>query len=122
METLTSLAPTEGQRSTALEKVRPDLNLEKWSIWQPASSHNKKTRTLKRDITLDNGDKVTSEVTIGYIDRYGIITTEDQKTCYALFKLWEDKGRPTEQTHLAAPEKFESKRFCSDERTWAMYQ
>ena len=81
METLTSLAPNKGQGSPTLEKVRPDLNLEKWSLWQPSNYRNKKTRTLKREIALDGGDQVTAEVTIGYVDRIGTITTEDQKTC-----------------------------------------
>ena len=29
------------------------------------------------------------------------MTTEDQKTFYALIKLWEEKGRPTEQTYFS---------------------
>jgi hypothetical protein len=101
METLNATAPSKGKGSTTLEKIRPDLNLEKWSLWQPSNSRNKRTRTLKREITLDDGAKVTSEVTIGYVDRIGTITTEDQKTCYALFKLWEEKGRPTDQTFFS---------------------
>ena len=101
METFTATAPNKGQGSTALEKIRPDLNLEKWSLWQPSNSRSKKTRTLKREIALESGDQITAEVTIGYVDRIGTITTEDQKTCYALFKLWEEKGRPTEQTYFS---------------------
>lgn len=101
METFTATAPNKGQGSDALEKIRPDLNLEKWSIWQPSNSRNRKTRTLKREIALESGDRMTAEVTIGYVDRIGTITTEDQKTCYALFKLWEEKGRPTEQTYFS---------------------
>jgi hypothetical protein len=101
METLTAPAPNKKQGSVALQKIRPDLNLEKWSIWQPSNSRNKKTRVLKREIALDDGTQVTAEVKIGYVDQMGTITTEDQKTCYALFHLWEEKGRPDEQTYFS---------------------
>ena len=77
---------------TAVEKIRPDLNLEKWSIWQPSKSHNKRTRVLFREMTNGSGEILTAEVTIGYVDRIGTITTEDQRTCYALIKIWEEKG------------------------------
>jgi hypothetical protein len=98
METLTSPAPNKGQGTTALKKVRPDLNLEKWSIWQPAKSKlSPRERVFRREIELDNGEKITQEVELGYTNK-GSLTTEDQKTFYALIDLWEQKGRPTEQT------------------------
>ena len=101
METLTSLAPNKGQGSPTLEKVRPDLNLEKWSIWQPAKSKLKpRERILRRELELANGDKVSAEVEVGYTNK-GALTTEDQKTFYALIKLWEERGRPTEQTYYS---------------------
>lgn len=105
MNTMTSTTTQEvsqrQQKNVALEKVRPDLNLEKWSIWQPAYSHNKKTRILRRETTDDQGNTLTSQVTIGYVDEIGTLTTEDQKTCYALIKIWENGGRATEQTHFS---------------------
>ena len=52
------------EEARTLEKVRSDLNLEKWSIWQPSNSRSKKTRTLSREITTSTGDKLVSEVTI----------------------------------------------------------
>jgi hypothetical protein len=102
METLPSASNVSQKtgRSTP-EKVRPDLNLEKWSIWQPAKSTNKKTRVLRREVVSGTGDRITSEVTIGYVDRIGTITTEDQKTCYALIKIWEENGRPPDKTYLS---------------------
>lgn len=77
-----------------IEKVRAELNLEKWSIWQPAKSKNSpKRKTLQREITLPDGNKITAKVEIGFTDR-GVITTEDQKTFYAYIKLWENAGKP----------------------------
>ena len=89
------------EEAKTLEKVRSDLNLEKWSIWQPSNSRSKKTRTLSREITTSTGDKLVSEVTIGYVDKIGTITTEDQKTCYALIKIWEENGKPLEETFFS---------------------
>ncbi len=96
----TAMIPQEEGRPS-LEKIRPDLNLEKWSIWQPAYSHNKKSRTLRREVTDDSGNAIASEVMIGYVDGIGTLTTEDQKTCYALIKIWEEGGRPREQAHFS---------------------
>jgi hypothetical protein len=98
--TVTPPSPTR-QGSAALEKIRPDLNLEKWSIWQPAKSSLKpRERILRREIELPNGDKVSAEVEVGFTNK-GILTTEDQKTFYALIQLWEQKGRPNEQTYYS---------------------
>jgi hypothetical protein len=81
-----------------LEKIRPELNLEKWSVWQPADSRNSpKTRILHREIILPDGSKVIAKVEVGFTDK-GVLTTEDQKTYYALVKNWEDKGKPTDKT------------------------
>ncbi|HZM22797.1 MAG TPA: hypothetical protein VFC02_13695 [Anaerolineales bacterium] len=83
---------------TSVEKIRPDLNLEKWSIWQPSKSKIKpRARTFQREIVLADGKKVSAEVEVGFTQK-GMLTTEDQKTFYALIKIWEDKGKPTEQT------------------------
>ena len=99
----TSHATSTPQKTgkTSVEKIRPDLNLEKWALWQPAKSRNKKTRVLVREITNDSGESVIAEVTIGYVDRIGTITTEDQKTCYALIKIWEDNGWPITPTFFS---------------------
>ena len=55
-----------------LEKIRPDLNIEKWTIWQPANSRNAPSvRVFEREITLDDGSKLSAEVEIGYTHRAG---------------------------------------------------
>ena len=64
----------------ALERIRPDLNIEKWSIWQPAKSKNAPTvRIFEREVNLDGGSTLTAQVEIGFTQR-GTFTTEDQKT------------------------------------------
>lgn len=93
-------------KAQAIEKIRPELNLEKWSIWQPSKSKLGPTaRVLRRQITLSDGSIITAEVEVGFTNR-GALTTEDQKTYYALIKQWEDHNRPIEQVpfslrHLA---------------------
>lgn len=77
----------------ALEKIRPERNLEKWSIWQPANSRAAtQERVLTREITLPNGDRVTAQVEIVSTTK-GALTTEDQRTYYGLVKYWEQNGR-----------------------------
>lgn len=84
-----------------LEKIRPELNLEKWSVWQPASSQaSLKTKALKREITLPDGSKLIAEVKIAP-STMGAITTEDQKTFYVLIKCWEDNGRTSTYTYFS---------------------
>ena len=89
----------ETKRSNSInapKKIRPELNLEKWSIWQPARSKSPPARkVLKREVTLSDGNQITARVEVGYTDR-GALTTEDQKTYYALIKHWEDNGKSAE--------------------------
>lgn len=90
-------APQKQDTATALalEKIRPERNLEKWSIWQPANSRTViKERVLTREITLPNGDRVTAQVEVVSTTK-GTLTTEDQRTYYGLVKYWEDNGRTT---------------------------
>ncbi len=76
--------------------VRPDRNLEKWPIWEPSNSrHAPKARLIQREIQLPDGSKAIAAVEVGFSNK-GVLTTEDQKTCYGLIKIWEDLGRPTE--------------------------
>lgn len=85
-----------------LEKIRPELNLEKWpAIWRPAKSNRPPaTRTLRRETGFKNGNRVTAEVKVGFTDE-GDLTTEDQKTYYGLIKQWEDAGRTPRQTFFS---------------------
>jgi hypothetical protein len=99
--TTTTLGTAQKNRRTAAEKIRPDLNLEKWTIWSPAKSKTQpREKTLRRVFDLPDGRRVTAEVEVGFTNK-GVLTTEDQRTFYALLKLWEDKGRSTEQTYYS---------------------
>ncbi len=85
----------------ALEKIRPELNLEKWPIWQPAKSKNQPVeRIIEREISLPGGNKLSARVEIGFTNR-GDLTTEDQRTYYALVQQWEESGRSEEFTFLS---------------------
>ena len=77
------------------ETVRPDRNLEKWAIWEPTNSrHKPHARLIQREIRMPDGSVATAKVEVGF-SNHGMLTTEDQKTCYALIKHWEELGRPT---------------------------
>jgi hypothetical protein len=98
--TTTSDTPQNLRRSVTV-KIRPDLNLEKWTLWHPAKSKSQpRAKTLRRVFDLPDGSRVTAEVEVGFTNK-GVLTTEDQRTFYALLKLWEDKGRSTEQTYYS---------------------
>ncbi len=76
--------------------VRPDRNLEKWPIWEPSNSrHAPRARLIQREVRLPDGSRALAAVEVGFSNK-GALTTEDQKTCYGLIKIWEDEGRPTE--------------------------
>src|SRR5690554_952348 len=93
------MKPTSADQSTdrkarTIERIRPELNLEKWSIWQPAKSQNAlKTKIIEREITLADGSRVNATVRVAPTTE-GALTTEDQKTYYALVKCWEENDRP----------------------------
>jgi hypothetical protein len=82
---------------TAIEparKVRAELNLEQWSIWLPSNSNREaKPRVLRREIVTPTGEKVVAEVEIA-TSRKGTLTTEDQKTYYALVEHHQKNRRP----------------------------
>jgi hypothetical protein len=86
------------------EKIRAELNIEKWpAIWNPTHSktHSKQhtqSRALEREATGPDGTKVLSKVTINPIAQLGDLTTDDQRTLYALIKHWEDRGKPPHET------------------------
>lgn len=88
----TSVSVIEAE--TSFEKIRPELNLEKWSIFAPAHSKIKRARTIIRITTLPDESVRTSQVSVDATERLGTLTTEEQKTYYALIKIWEDKGKP----------------------------
>jgi hypothetical protein len=74
--------------------ISAERNLEGWPLWQPADSRAKpKARIVQREMKLEDGKQVVASVEIGYT-QLGMLSTEDQKTFYAIVKLWEDTGRP----------------------------
>ena len=85
----------EGASASGLEKradrVSAERNIEKWpAIWQPARANfNPEPRYLEREIELANGRRVNAKVKVGFTDE-GVLTTEDQKTYYALVKQWQE--------------------------------
>src|SRR5512143_2930210 len=81
------------------EKIRPELNIEKWSIWQPANARSgpPKERALEREIELPSSNRVTAKLTVKpTVD--GNPTTKDQRVYYALVKHWEERGRSPDFT------------------------
>lgn len=86
----------------ASERIRAELNIEKWpAIWKPAKSKSAPVvRVLERETQLTEGGTVKARVEIGFT-HLGELTTEDQKTYYALVKQWEVSGRPDAQTFFS---------------------
>lgn len=89
---------------TKPDKIRAELNIEKWpAIWNPthSKSHSKlraQPRTLARETNGIDGTKTLSQVTINPIAHLGDLTTDDQRTLYALIKHWEERGKPAHET------------------------
>jgi hypothetical protein len=80
-------------------KIRPELNVEKWSIWQPANARTgvPRERLIERQVTLPNGNKVTAKLTVSPTTK-GDLTTRDQRVYYALVKQWQDRGGKSDYT------------------------
>lgn len=90
-------------RSRAVDKIRSELNIEKWpAIWQPAKSKNKPAlRVMEREGTALDGSRVVSRVEVGYT-QLGTLSTEEQKMLYVLIKLWEESGKPDTQVFFSS--------------------
>ncbi len=85
------------------QRIYPELNLEKWSIWQPANSRNQVTEMMiRREFNTPDGGRVCAEVEVSANSKYGPLNTEDQKVYYALLKLWQDQGRSDQRTPSGA--------------------
>src|SRR5947209_15111912 len=98
---ITQHQESQDKASLVLQKIRPELNIEKWPLWKPASSKNPpRVRVYEREITLADGNKGVAKLTVGFTDK-GDLTTEDQKMWYALIKDWEEKDRPGGLTSLS---------------------
>ena len=83
--------------------IRQELNIEKWPLFA-TSNYRKKSREINREVTLENGDKVTRKVTIGKTKQgeIGVLRLQDYKVFSALTKFWEDANRPTSETVVFA--------------------
>jgi hypothetical protein len=80
---------------TEHEIVRPDLNLEKWCIWQPKNSHKApEVKTLEREVSLPDRTRIIVKVELLPNVKFGNPTTEDQRVFYALIVYWNEKGKP----------------------------
>jgi len=92
----------EAKEGSAPDAIRPELNLEKWpAIWRPAKSNRAPVvRSLQREVGLKNGSRVTAKVELGFT-HLGELTTEDQRTYYALVKQWEIARRQSEHTFFS---------------------
>jgi hypothetical protein len=88
---------------TRIEKIRSELNIEKWpAIWQPAKSKNKLAlRVMERETKSSDNGRVISRVEVGYT-QLGTLSTEEQKMLYILIKLWEDAGKPDTQVFFSS--------------------
>lgn len=78
--------------------IRPELNIEQWSIWQPTNGQSSNGRAPKAkemggSVVCENGIVKTAKVIVGTTN-LGALTTEDEKTYYALQLLWEKAGKP----------------------------
>lgn len=75
-------------------KIRSDLNLEKLAIWKLTNSNKKNLkRTFQDEVILKDGQKISRKLEIMSIGDLGLLTTEDQKTYYALIEQWQEHGR-----------------------------
>jgi hypothetical protein len=85
------------------EKIRVELNVEKWpAIWQPAKSRNKpQLRIFERELNLEDGNRVTARLEVSF-NHLGTLTTEERKMYCALIKVWEDEDKPTAQVFFSA--------------------
>jgi hypothetical protein len=70
-------------------------------MWRPSRSPNAPAvRVLEREHKLKDGTRVRARVELGFT-HLGELTTEDQRTYYALVKQWELSGRSPEQTFFS---------------------
>src|SRR5947209_2600996 len=93
-----STLPSPSKRTQRSNKIWAERNLEKWpGIWQPHRAHTKlEARHFEREIKLLDGRQIKAKVKVGFTDE-GMLTTEDQKTYYALVKHWYESDSP--ETH-----------------------
>jgi hypothetical protein len=93
-EVVSTVSHVVSKEMVPSEIVHAELNLEKWSIWEPSSTRKAlRPRIFERERILPDGSRVTAKVEIGFT-QHGSLSTRDQKIYYVLLKLWDDAGRP----------------------------
>ena len=100
--TANQIKPAKKTLAVKPEKIRAELNIERWpAMWQPSKSKTKATvRSFERELTFSDGNRGVAKLEVGYT-QFGTVTTEDQKMFYALVKQWEDSGKPTSQVSFS---------------------
>jgi len=79
-------------------RVRSELNIEHYpQIFAPTHAKISKTRTFERKQTLPDGSVSHGKVSVPYVSDVGTLRTEDIKTLTALYRLWEEAGKPTDK-------------------------
>lgn len=101
-EEFSSKETTKEGESAARDRIRPELNIEKWpAIWRPSrSKRSPMARVLEREHGVHRNSRVHARVEVGFT-HLGELTTEDQKTYYALVKQWETSGQSPQQTFFS---------------------
>ncbi len=89
------MVPTNAvDKRLSARRVRSELNLEQWSIWLPANSNRDPApRVLTKETKSATGQTAFAEVEIT-ASRKGTLTTEDQRTYYALVEQHQRNRRP----------------------------
>src|ERR1039457_1113363 len=106
MEKTPPLKPREGNNKDEItsDLIRPELNMEKWAgMWRPAyhpTTATARVRILEREYPAKDGTRLRAKVEIGF-SHLGGLTTEDQRTYYALVKQWEISGRSPRQVFFS---------------------
>lgn len=106
MEMTPPSKPQEGNNKKEItpDLIRPELNIEKWAgMWRPAhdpTTATARVRILEREYPAKDGTRHRAKVEIGF-SHLGELTTEDQKTYYALVKQWEISGRSPRQVFFS---------------------
>jgi len=93
---------TQKGHTPHLDHICPELNFEKWpGMWRPSrSKRSPMVRVLERERGIPGGSRVQARVEVGFT-HLGELTTEDQKTYYALVKQWETCGAGAQQTFFS---------------------
>ena len=80
------------------DSLHPEANIAKFAniLFIPPSAKNLyETRRFDFEKRITNGERISASIEIRPAKDYRNLTVYDQKILYALFQLWEDKGKPS---------------------------